>query len=165
VASGARYVAERIVSGAAVGRHARIALLALALVLCGRLAGSVILAQDAAPPRESAHVDVERDLPPMRGDHLRAALVEVTYAPGASSSPHVHRCPVIGHVVSGALRTRAAGGVEHVYRAGESFQEDAGQAHLVSSNASDSVPVIFLAYFVCDGAGPRTVALTKEIPR
>ena len=152
-------------SGAAAGRHARIAALALAFVVCGRFAGAAILAQDAAPPRESARVDVERTLPPMRGDRLRAALVEVTYAPGASSSPHVHRCPVIGHVVSGSLRTRSAGDVEHVYHAGESFREDAGQAHLVSANASDSVPVVFLAYFVCDGDGPRTVALTKEIPR
>ena len=77
----------------------------------------------------------------------------------------MHRCPVIGHVVSGSLRTRSDGDVEHVYRAGESFKEDAGQAHLVSANASDSVPVTFLAYFVCDGDGPRTVAITKEIPR
>ena len=152
-------------SGASAGRHVRIAALALAFVLCARLAGAAILTQVAAPPREAARVDVERSLPTMRGDHLRAALVEVTYAPGASSSPHVHRCPVIGHVVSGALRTRSSGDVEHVYRAGESFQEDAGQAHLVSANASDSVPVVFLAYFICDGDGPRTVALTKEIPR
>ena len=148
-----------------MGRRLRIAALALAFVLCGRLAAAAILAQSAVPPRESARLDVERPLPAMRGDRLRASLVEVTYAPGASSSPHVHRCPVIGHIVSGSLRTRSDGDVEHVYHAGESFREDAGQAHLVSANASDSVPVTFLAYFVCDGDGPRTVALTKEIPR
>jgi quercetin dioxygenase-like cupin family protein len=152
-------------SSAPSWRHVRIAALALAFVLCGRLAGAAILAQTAALPPASARVDVERTLPPMRGDRLRVALVEVTYAPGASSPRHVHRCPVVGHVVSGALRTRSDGDIEHVYRAGESFQEDAGQAHLVSANASDSVPVTFLAYFVCDGDGPRTVALTKEIPR
>lgn len=148
-----------------MGRRLRSAALALAFVLCGRLAAAAILAQSAVPPHESARLDVERPLPTMRGDRLRASLVEVTYAPGASSSPHVHRCPVIGHIVSGSLRTRSDGDVEHVYHAGESFKEDAGQAHLVSANASDSVPVTFLAYFVCDGDGPRTVALTKEIPR
>lgn len=152
-------------SGAVMGRRARLAALGLAFVLCGRLASAAILTQSAAPRRESARLDVERTLPPMRGDHLHVALVEVTYAPGASSLPHVHRCPVVGRVVSGALRTRSDGDVEHVYRAGESFQEDAGQAHLVSANASDSVPVTFLAYFVCDGDGPRSVAVTKEIPR
>jgi quercetin dioxygenase-like cupin family protein len=165
MASGSRRFAERLVSGATFWRRARIAALGLAFVLCGRLAGAAILTQDAAPRLESARLDVERTLPPMRGDRLRVALVEVTYAPGASSAPHVHRCPVVGHVVSGALRTRSDGDAEHVYRAGQSFQEDAGQAHLVSANASDSVPVTFLAYFICDGNGPRTVALTKEIPR
>jgi quercetin dioxygenase-like cupin family protein len=165
MASGPRRVAERFVSAASVWRRVHIAMVALAFVLCGRLAGAAILTQGAAPRRESARVDVERTLPPMRGDRLRVALVEVTYAPGASSAPHVHRCPVVGHVVSGALRTRSDGDAEHVYRAGESFQEDAGQAHLVSANASDSMPVTFLAYFVCDGAAPRSVALTKEIPR
>jgi len=153
------------VSGATLGRRVRIAALALAFVLCGRLAGAAILTRSSTPQRESARLDVERTLPPMRGDRLHVSLVEVTYAPGASSSPHVHRCPVIGHVVSGALRTRSDGGVEHVYRAGESFEEDAGQAHLVSANASDSMPVTFLAYFVCDGEGARSVALTREIPR
>jgi quercetin dioxygenase-like cupin family protein len=146
-------------------RRAQFATLALAFVLCGRVASAAVLAQSAAPNRESAHVEIERRLPPMRGDRLRVSLVEVTYAPGASSLPHVHRCPAIGHVVSGALRTRSEGDVEHVYRAGESFQEDAGQAHLVSANASDSVPVTFLAYFVCDADGPRSVVLTREIPR
>ena len=148
-----------------IQRRVQLAMVALAFALCGRLGSAAILVQSAAPNRESARVDVERKLSPMRGDQLRVSLVEVTYAPGASSSPHVHRCPVTGHVISGALRTRSEGDVEHVYRAGESFQEDAGQAHLVSANASDSVPVTFLAYFVCDGDGPRSVALTREIPR
>ena len=156
---------RRAVLLAALRRRAQLAMVALAFVLCGRVASAAMLAQGLAPTRESARVDIERRLPPMRGDRLRVSLVEVTYAPGASSLPHVHRCPVVGHVVSGALRTRSEGDVEHVYHAGESFQEDAGQAHLVSANASDSVPVTFLAYFVCDADGPRSVALTKEIPR
>jgi quercetin dioxygenase-like cupin family protein len=153
------------VSAALRTRRVRLAALGLAFVLCGRLAGAAIVSQRTPEHSESARVALERTLPAMRGDRLHVALVEVTYAPGGSSSPHVHRCPVVGHVVSGALRTRSGGGVERVYRAGESFQEDAGQPHLVSANASDSLPVTFLVYFICDGDGPRTVALTKEIPR
>ena len=151
-------------SGASLSRSARLAALGLSIALVGRMAHAAIVAQ-STPPRETARVVLERALPPMRGDRLRVSLVGVTYAPGAGSAPHVHRCPVVGHVVTGALRTRSEGTGEHVYLAGESFQEDAGQLHLVSANASDSVPVTFLAYFVCDGDGPRSVALTKEIPR
>jgi len=152
------------VTGAPFSRRARIAALALSIALFGRFAHAAIVTQRETP-RESARVAIEGALPPMRGDRLRVALVEITYAPGAGSLSHVHRCPVVGHVVSGALRTRSEGAAEHVYRAGESFREDAGQRHLVSMNASDSLPVTFLAYFVCDGDGPRSVALTREIPR
>ena len=151
-------------SGASLSRHARLAMLGLSLALFGRIAHAAIVAGSTLRG-ETARVVHEHALPPMHGDRLRVSLVEVTYAAGAGSVAHVHRCPVVGHVVSGALRTRSDGTGEHVYRAGESFQEDAGQAHLVSANASDSVPVTFLAYFVCDGDGPRRVALTKEIPR
>ena len=150
--------------GASLSRHALLGALGLSLAMLGRIAQEAMVTRLAAPG-ESARVTLERVLPPMRGERLHVAIVEVTYAPGAGSAAHVHRCPVVGHVVAGALRTRSDGGAEHVYRAGESFQEDAGQAHLVSANASDSLPVTFLAYFVCNGDGPRSVALTREIPR
>ncbi|MBW8771631.1 MAG: hypothetical protein JF589_17905 [Gemmatimonadetes bacterium] len=95
-------------SAAFVVRRARVAALALALVLFARLAQAAIaagdlppsVAQRVSPSSESARVAFERTLPPMRGDHLHVALVEVTYEPGASSLPHVHRCPVSGYVVS-----------------------------------------------------------------
>lgn len=112
----------------------------------------------AAGRGEAVRVAMEARFPPMRGGELRMSLIEVTYAPGGFSSPHSHRCPVIGHVIAGALRFRVAENADTVYHAGESFHEAASERHLVSANASDTEPVIFLAYFLCDDDGPRTVA-------
>jgi len=152
------------VTAARFAVHARLAGIALVVVVCGRLlAGSA--AHAAVAPRESGRVALETALPPMHGERLHATLVEVTYPPGGSSPPHAHRCPVVGRVIDGALHTRVAGGADTVYHAGESFREDANRAHVISSNASDLAPVTFFVWFVCDDDGPRTVALATSAAR
>ncbi len=92
----------------------------------------------------------EQALPQLDGGKLKATLVEVTYAPGAESSPHSHPCPVIGYVVSGELRTQVKGSAEERYKAGETFYEPPNGVHLVSANASNREPAKLLAIFVCD---------------
>lgn len=109
----------------------------------------------------AVRVALARDLPPLRGDRLRATVVEVTYGPGGSSSPHSHPCPVIGYVVEGALRTQVQGEPEAVYSAGQTFYEPPGSVHAVAANASREKPVRFLAYFTCDHDG----ALSTDVSR
>src|SRR6266571_7134164 len=62
-------------------------------------------------------------LPPLHGDRVKVHVVEVTYGPGESSSPHSHPCPVIVYVFAGMLRTQVRGEPEAVYGAGEGFYE------------------------------------------
>jgi quercetin dioxygenase-like cupin family protein len=97
-------------------------------------------------------------LPTLDGSHLKVTIVEVTYGAGESSPPHTHPCPVIGYVVDGVLRTQVKGEKEHIYQAGESFYEAPNGIHQVSANASQTAPVKFLAYFVCDHEVPLSVA-------
>ena len=144
--------------------HARLAALALVVVVIARLLPEAVAAQ-AARPAESARVLLSSELPPMRGDRLRATLASVTYPPGGASAPHSHSCPLVGHVVDGALHSRVAGGVDTVYHAGDSFREDANQAHVVSSNASELAPVTFLVWFVCDGDWPKMTPVEPRSPR
>lgn len=150
-------------SAGRVAQHARLAAIALVVVLVARLLPGAVAAQ-AASPREIARVLLSSDLPPMRGDRLRATLVTVTYPPGGASAPHTHACPLLGHVVDGALHTRVAGGVDTVYHAGESFREDANQAHVVSSNASGLAPVTFLVWIICDD-WTKSTTLAPRGPR
>lgn len=104
-------------------------------------------------------VVIEHGLPRPDGTQLEATVVEVTYAPGGSSAPHSHPCPVIGYVIEGQLRTQVKGEPEAVYAAGESFYEAPNGAHVVSANASRERPARFLAFFVCDRRTPLSVAL------
>ncbi len=93
-------------------------------------------------------------LPRLEGAHLDAKLVEVTYGPGESSSPHTHPCPIVGYVLEGTVRMRVAGSPEAVYKAGQAFYEEANVNHIVSANASHTRRARFLAFFVCDHEAP-----------
>lgn len=96
------------------------------------------------------------ELPRLNGEHLSAKLVEVAYAPGGSSAPHRHPCPVIGYVLEGAIRSQVRGEPDSIYHAGESFYEAPNGVHQVSANASSTEPARLLAYFICDGDAPLT---------
>jgi len=93
-------------------------------------------------------------LPPLHSDALNLQVLEVRYAPGESSQPHSHPCPVVGYVLEGAVRMQVRGSPERTYRAGESFYEASNGVHLVSANASKTTPARFLATFLCDHDGP-----------
>ena len=106
---------------------------------------------------DSVRVALDQPLPALDGNRLRVSVVEVIYGPGGSSPPHRHRCPVIGYVAEGELRSRLQGESEAVYRAGDTFYESPGDEHVLSANASNTEPVRFVATFICDGEGPRTL--------
>ena len=105
----------------------------------------VMAALLASQPKEQSRVAFTHALPKLDGSHLAVTIVEVTYAPGGSSAPHHHTCPVIAYVVSGALKSN-----DSTYTAGQSFYEAPMAEHYMSANASQTQPVTFLAYFVCD---------------
>jgi quercetin dioxygenase-like cupin family protein len=106
---------------------------------------------------------LSQPLPRLKGDSLRVQMVEVCYGPGESNAAHSHPCPVIGYVLTGAVRMQvqdlgsAQPGPITVYRAGESFYEAPNGRHLVSANASQTEPATFLATFVCDHATELSV--------
>jgi quercetin dioxygenase-like cupin family protein len=119
--------------------------------------------KDVSPDTSTgrARVALSHTLPHLDGRHLKATIVEVTYGPGESSSPHSHPCPVIGYVIQGALRTQVKGKQEATYKAGQSFYEAPNGVHMVSANASSKAAVKFLAYFVCDHEAPLSVAVSE----
>jgi quercetin dioxygenase-like cupin family protein len=130
------------------------------LAVAGLCCGLLVAAQNA-PPETKASLDrvvLSRALPLMKGDKLKVTVVEVTYPPGRSSPPHSHPCPVVGYVVSGAIRSQVKGEPEAVYKSGESFFEAANGVHLISANASSTEPAKFVAYFLCDHETELSVA-------
>lgn len=129
----------------------------LLLVLTG-LSGLPLFGQ--AHGHRAARSAFSHDLPTLKGDRLKAFLVEVTYGPDSASPVHTHACPVIGYVVQGAVKMQVKGAPEAIYRAGDSFYERPNGVHLVSANASKVEPAKFVAFFVCDTDKP----LSSDVP-
>ena len=121
------------------------------------VAGSATVLQDKTS--RSKTVFTSR-LPVLDGQHLTATLVEVTYPPGGANAAHRHPCPVVGYVLSGAVRMQLKGQDEQVFKAGDTFSESPADVHAVSANASQDEPARFLAYFVCDRSTPLTLPAT-----
>lgn len=112
--------------------------------------------------QQRRRVAFARALPALDGAHLKVTLEEITYGPGESSFVHSHPCPVVGYVVSGAVRMQMKGKAEAIYRAGDSFYEAPHEVHVVAANASATEPVRFVAYFVCDHEEPLSAPVTAE---
>ena len=121
----------------------------MCFLLSGTAAYVGIMANEQHATR--SRVAIAHDLPSLKGDHLRATHVEVTYPPGGASAAHSHPCPVIGYVLDGAIRFQVNSEPEIVFHAGESFYEAPGALHRISANASRTEDAKFLAFFVCDG--------------
>lgn len=64
---------------------------------------------------------------------------------------HLHPCPVMGYVVSGTLLFQIEGQSPYLIKAGETFYEPKNQPILHFDNASDSAPLIFVAYYLLEG--------------
>jgi quercetin dioxygenase-like cupin family protein len=131
-------------------------ILYFALVASGTTSPQTVAS--ASPDKvERARIAFSHALPELDGRHLKATIVEVTYGPGESSTPHSHPCAVMGYILEGALRTQVKGEPERIYKAGESFYEAPNGLHQVSANASQQERAKFIAYFVCDREGPLSV--------
>src|SRR5215218_6474946 len=63
-------------------------------------------------------------------DHPLVFMQEVTFGPGAESTPHRHPGPVFGYVLEGELLTQVEGGQPSSYKVGEVFFEPAGHVHV-----------------------------------
>ena len=92
----------------------------------------------------------DRTIPNIPGRSL--VVVEVDYPPGASSAPHRHAKSafVYAYVISGEIESEVNASKAHIYRAGESWSEPPNARHLISRNASGTMPAKLLAVFVVD---------------
>jgi quercetin dioxygenase-like cupin family protein len=92
----------------------------------------------------------DRAIPNIPGKSLVA--IEVDYAPGAASVPHIHAKSafIFAYVVSGAIISKVNDGETRIYHAGESWSEPPAARHQISRNASKTRPAKLLAVFVVD---------------
>jgi quercetin dioxygenase-like cupin family protein len=120
------------------------------LAALAALLSPVVYTADA--PAARVAVEYDRPLPNVPGKSLRVVVVD--YAPGGSSPAHTHAKSafIYARVLKGSIRSAVNGGPPRVYREGEAFQENPGDHHSISENASRTEPARLLATFVVDTA-------------
>ena len=92
----------------------------------------------------------QSDLPDVALKGWSVTVVEVSYAPGASSAPHRHPGITIAYVLEGEIRSKVGDGPERSYTAGQMFLETPGQLHAVSRNGSTTQPAKLLAILMAE---------------
>lgn len=86
-------------------------------------------------------------------------MITVEYPPGGSSQPHRHDAYVLVYVLEGTLEMQVAGGPLQTLKAGGTFLERPNDVHVVSRNASRTVPAKFLVVMLkgTDNPASRSV--------
>jgi quercetin dioxygenase-like cupin family protein len=82
------------------------------------------------------------------GRKAKVTTFEVTFEPGAGSSPHRHPGPIFGYVLEGELEFAVGDGKVRKLKAGDTFYEPAMALHAVSRNPSDKAKTRVLAVLV-----------------
>jgi quercetin dioxygenase-like cupin family protein/ketosteroid isomerase-like protein len=91
------------------------------------------------------------------GKESKLTVLEIRYAPGASTPPHSHPGPVVVYILDGAIESQTEGSPLTTYRQGDAFFEPAKGKHLISRNASQVMPARFLAFFLSPKEEPLTI--------
>ena len=79
------------------------------------------------------------------GKAARATVVEVTFEPGQTDSPHHHTGPVFGYVLEGEYEHAINDEPVKKYKAGDTFYEPSGCVHRVARNPSKTAKTRLLA--------------------
>jgi len=112
-------------------------------------------APSAGPPRAAVTPLLLSDIE--GATNKEAALLMVTFAPGAADPIHRHNALVYVYVLEGSVVMQVRGGAEVTLKPGQTFMEQPSDIHVVGRNASKSEPAKFLAFFVKDKGTPPVV--------
>jgi quercetin dioxygenase-like cupin family protein len=119
---------------------------------------------ESSTPRRSG--ELARHALTGRLEGFDAVLVEVSFAPGASSQAHRHPGFILGYVVDGQMRTAINREPDQIVPAGGTFFEPQGALHTTFGSASPDAPVRAVAFLVVpSGSRLATPANENSTPR
>jgi quercetin dioxygenase-like cupin family protein len=78
----------------------------------------------------------------------RVDIKRIDLAPGQSTGPHRHPCPVVGHILSGSVLFQIEGRPKKTLRAGDAFFEPANLRIRSFDNLSPRESASFVAYYL-----------------
>jgi quercetin dioxygenase-like cupin family protein len=129
-------------------------LLQLALVAGLTMWQVHVLAADkeSAPAAAAIQQLMDKELVGIPGRELLMLTVE--YVPGGASLPHRHDAQVLVYVLQGTVVMQVAGSPAVTLRRGQTFYESPTDVHVVSANASKTMPAKILVFIVKDKNAP-----------
>jgi len=77
---------------------------------------------------------------------------EISFKPGQQTGRHLHPCHVFGYIVEGTAKFQIEGQPAQQLPAGSAFHEPAEAVIADFSNASQSEPMTFVAFYLLNGA-------------
>lgn len=115
---------------------------------------------DAASPASAGtvHPVLSQPLPSQPGTDV--TVITVDYPPGGSTPPHEHPGYTYAYVLEGAVVSQLDDHKPVSYKAGEMWTELPHEHHMVSKNASTTVPARLLVFMIA----PHGVPLTTMLP-
>jgi len=78
----------------------------------------------------------------------RVEIKRIDLAPGQSTGPHRHPCPVVGHILTGSVLFQIEGRAAKTLQAGDAFFEPANLRIRSFDNASPRESAAFVAYYL-----------------
>lgn len=76
---------------------------------------------------------------------------QIRLEPGQQPGRHLHPCPVLGYIIEGTALYQVEGEPAKTLPAGSAFCEPAEVVIAEFRNASDSLPMIFVAFYLLNG--------------
>lgn len=123
------------------------------------------LAAGSQPTPPSAAVAQLMDKALIGVPNKELLMLTVEYLPGGASLPHRHDAQVFVYVLEGELTMQVTGSPAVTLRPGQTFYENPTDVHLVSANASKTLPAKILVFIVKDRNAPVSRGVTsKETP-
>ena len=103
---------------------------------------------------------MSQQIQPFRKDLLNALvnqnvsvveIKEVRLAVGQPVPKHFHACSVVGYIASGSVLFQVEGEESKILHEGDAFHEPRNKVILHFDNASDSKPLVFIAFYLKEG--------------
>jgi len=134
------------------------------LIIVSMVGGSIALADQSATAQSGDGIKelMARTLSGARGKEIR--LITVAYPPGGASPPHRHQAQVFVFVLEGSVTMQLEGSPPVTLHSGEAFYEGPNDIHVVSANASQTMPARMLVFIVKDKGKPLFSAPFKGRP-
>ncbi len=76
---------------------------------------------------------------------------QITLGPGQKAGRHLHPCAVVGYVASGTAFCQIEGEPAELLPVGSAFYEPAERVIADFGNASDTMPMTFIAFYLLNG--------------